>query len=115
MHREFDIHAFLREVQEEYERAVKKFPLPEASTVALVEEVGELAQATLSKSWSKEVRAEAIQVACMAARVAVEGDPSLLLYRKKHYKAKEDMPKRCPYKGCSDPYRATPPCALCYE
>ena len=114
MYRDFDIMQMWQKVERELQRAQKKFPLPEASIVALTEEVGELAQAALNKSWTKEVREEAIQVAAMAFRVAIEGDPSLLIYRKQR-KIKEDMPKRCPYKGCSEPYRNTPPCALCYE
>lgn len=115
MYRDFDIGQFLEEVRQEVQRAQSKFPLPECSVAAMTEEAGELAQACLSKPWRKEVRKEAVQLACMAARVAIEGDPSLLKYREKHVDVKEDMPKRCPYKGCADPYRATPPCALCYE
>lgn len=113
----FSDEDFFSLVRAELQKARKKFPLCEASVVALGEEAGELAQAALSKSWKIEVREEAVQVAAMAIRVAVEGDLSLLLYRRvtRGPQHLEDMPKRCPYKGCSDPYRATPPCALCYE
>ena len=43
---------------------------------ALVEEVGEVARALLDESRAC-VFAEAVQVAAMACRVAVEGDPTL--------------------------------------
>ncbi len=52
---------------------------------ALTEEVGELAKALLDEEWSR-VQLEAIQVACMAARVAIEGDPTLIKYREKRQK-----------------------------
>lgn len=55
---------------------------------ALTEEVGELAKALLDEGWSR-VQAEAIQVACMAARVAIEGDPTLIKYRAKRKKVAE--------------------------
>jgi NTP pyrophosphatase (non-canonical NTP hydrolase) len=66
----------LNEIVEELKSARKKFPDSEASMVALVEEVGELAKALLDEPY-ENVRKEAVQVAVMAIRVAVDGDPSL--------------------------------------
>lgn len=74
--------AFLIEVAHEHERAVGLFPSSEASMCALTEEVGELAKAMLEES-PERIRKEAIQVAVMAMRVAIEGDPSLDGYRER--------------------------------
>ncbi|MEQ5770025.1 hypothetical protein NFH98_20855 [Halomonas sp. H33-56] len=74
------VMAFLIEVENEHGAAVDKFPSPEASMCALTEEVGELAKALLEES-PERVRREAIQVATMAMRVALEGDPTLNGYR----------------------------------
>ena len=76
------LDSFLECVREEVLRARKKFPNPECSMTALTEEVGELAKALLDEPWA-HVMKEAIQVACMAARVAIEGDPTLKPYRDK--------------------------------
>jgi NTP pyrophosphatase (non-canonical NTP hydrolase) len=71
---------FRTEVVVELSRARRKFPSSVLSMAALTEEVGELAQALLKwragKGTWAEVESEAIQVACMAQRVAVEGDAS---------------------------------------
>lgn len=73
--------AFLRDTRSELNRARDKFPSATASTVALMEEVGELAQAMLKHAAGKwphsRVMEEAVQVAVMAMRVALEGDESL--------------------------------------
>lgn len=68
-----------REIETELEQARAKFPMPNPTFVALVEEVGELAQALLKckvgdRDLSLNVRNEAIQVATMAIRVIEEGD-----------------------------------------
>lgn len=72
---------FLDELPEELMRARRKFPTANLSTPALVEEVGELAQARLkvrAGAWSRDrVWEEALQVAAMAIRVATEPDASL--------------------------------------
>lgn len=70
------LEAFLRDVLREVERACIKFPRPDGVMCALTEEVGELAKASLDESTNR-VWDEAVQVAAMAARVAVEGDPTL--------------------------------------
>ena len=74
---------FLLEVRLEIIKARNKFPSADACLAALTEEVGELAQAMLSKDQA-EIYGEAVQVAAMALRCAVEGDISLRSYRKSH-------------------------------
>jgi NTP pyrophosphatase (non-canonical NTP hydrolase) len=73
---------FLSDVGDEVVRAREKFPSPNLVFAALVEEVGELAQAMLKRAAGKDtyehIRSEAVQVAAMALRVAVDGDPSFL-------------------------------------
>lgn len=76
-------------IDDELQRARKKFPSANLSFVALVEEVGELAQALLKLSAGRNSKSiplpdlnaltvamvdEAIQVATMAIRVATEPD-----------------------------------------
>lgn len=70
------IEIFLAAFKTEIQRAMEKFPQPNASMCALTEEVGELAKAMMDEP-SERVWKEAVQVACMAARVAIEGDPTL--------------------------------------
>lgn len=67
---------FLVAVWQEIERARLLFPEPNGTMAALAEETGELAKAMLGQSFEK-VGKEAIQVACVAARIATEGDPTL--------------------------------------
>ena len=50
--------------------------------VALTEEVGELAKALLDES-RERIRAEAIQVACVAIRIIEEGDCTIEDWRNK--------------------------------
>lgn len=75
-----DIH-FIECIIEEAQRARAKFPSSNLSLAALTEEVGELAKAMLhrraGKAFDGDVWQEAVQVAVMAMRVAVEGDPSI--------------------------------------
>lgn len=75
-----DIAIFLNEVRREIYLACTKFPDPQCSVAALGEEFGELCKAMLDED-TVLVRKEAIQVACMAFRVAVQGDPTLANYR----------------------------------
>jgi hypothetical protein len=64
----------LRDVAEEVRRARTMYPRNDHMLAALMEEVGELAQAYLQgKAWS-EIRGEAIQVACIAIRITEESD-----------------------------------------
>lgn len=73
---------FLSLVYDEIKNARAKFPDPGGSMAALSEEHGELAKALLDES-SARVVSEATQVACMACRLALEGDPTLDAYRVK--------------------------------
>jgi NTP pyrophosphatase (non-canonical NTP hydrolase) len=71
------------EIWEELATARARFPAPNLNMCALTEEVGELAQALLHTKFGgrcggwANVRKEAIQVATMAIRVALEGDSSI--------------------------------------
>lgn len=89
---------FLHDITEELDRARAKFPSSTLSLVALMKEVGELAKACLEwrfaehdprkfsfesmsdgkrKKKKRDIRREAVQVAAMAARIAIEGDKSI--------------------------------------
>ncbi len=66
--------AFLRDVAAEVVRAREQWPGRRHLITALMEEVGELAKALLDCEGTERVRAEAIQVAGLAMRIAVEGE-----------------------------------------
>jgi hypothetical protein len=68
------------EILREMARARSKFPGENVTTLALVEEVGELARATFGESRAR-VREEAVQVAAMAMRVVLDGDDTLASWR----------------------------------
>lgn len=68
------------EILAELRRARMKFPGDNVTTLALVEEVGELAKATFEESRA-QVRKEAVQVATMAMRVVLDGDQTLDVWR----------------------------------
>lgn len=68
-------------IDAELHAARRQFPTSDCIMTALTEEVGELARALLEESLER-VRAEAVQVATMAIRVATEGDPTLHAYRR---------------------------------
>ncbi len=72
----------MAEIDAELHVARTEFPESTGSMTALTEEVGELAKALLDEPWS-HVRKEAIQVAVMAIRVAIEGDATLYAIRAK--------------------------------
>lgn len=65
----------LSDLADEVIRARKKFPDHVFLFTALVEEVGELARAFIQKQGVDRVRAEALQVACVAMRIYEELDP----------------------------------------
>lgn len=69
------VETFLRQVKQESRRAVRNWPYPNPNLAALMEEVGELAQAMLQQKPYAERYSEAVQVAVMAMRCALEGDP----------------------------------------
>jgi len=58
--------------------ARRKFPGNRFLLAALMEEVGELAQAMLQNKPRDEIDREAIQVACVAVRILEEGDASFV-------------------------------------
>lgn len=64
----------IADLRAEVVRARRKFPGNRHLLAALVEEVGELAQAYLQRKPASEVRKEAIQIACVALRILEEGD-----------------------------------------
>lgn len=70
----------LNDLADEIGRARRKFPGSEHTYATLLEELGELANALLEHKYghapSRNIRAEALQVACMAVRVGTEGDTS---------------------------------------
>ena len=69
--------ATIQALAEEIVRARTKFPGNALLTVALGEEFGELCQAQLQRKSRKEIRKEALQVACVALRIYEEGDATL--------------------------------------
>ena len=71
-----DIAAFVAAVAGEIPRARGLFPDPRGLVAALLEETGELARALLEETPAR-VFAEAAQVAAVAGRLALEGDPGL--------------------------------------
>lgn len=80
------IKLFLESVRQEILRAQRLFPSNSLATIALTEEVGELAKAVLDES-ADDVRTEAVQVAAMAFRVGVEGDRSADAHRNRRHLA----------------------------
>lgn len=71
---------FLSAVGSEIDKAMAKYPWPNPNLAALMEEVGELSRAFLEKKSFEEIFSEAVQVAAMAARCALEGDPQFMEY-----------------------------------
>lgn len=74
--RSADTLDLLGDILDELDRARAKFPGDNVTTLALVEEVGELAKATFEETAAR-VRKEAVQVAVMAMRVVLDGDATL--------------------------------------
>lgn len=68
------------EILSELARARAKFPGDNVTTLAMVEEAGELAKAAFEEP-RKNVRKEAVQTAVMAMRVVLDGDATLRLWR----------------------------------
>jgi hypothetical protein len=73
----------IKDITDELSRAVENFPGNEDMLAALSEEVGELHKAMLEQKYEPhkgvtdvDIYREAVQVAVMAIRVAVEGDAS---------------------------------------
>lgn len=66
----------LQSIRKEAMQGIESYPDASGLMVALMEEVGELARAMMSEPRDR-VRDEAVQVAALAIRVALEGDPAL--------------------------------------
>ena len=66
-----------QKINQELMRARQKFPGNENLTVALIEEVGELAAAQLQSKSYAEIEAEAIQVIAVCLRIVFERDCSI--------------------------------------
>jgi len=101
------IGLFMRNMNKEIAFAQDKFPKNKNLLGALMEEVGELAQALLkiteSGESSENVYKEAIQVATVAYRIASEGCPEY-----------EYRGTKCSYAGCASPTIGGP-CVICYD
>lgn len=73
----------LNDLADELGRARRKFPACDHTYAALLEELGELAKALIEHKCghgpARNVRAEALQVACVAIRIGTEGDLSYAL------------------------------------
>ena len=76
------LDAILVAIRQEFRRAIAKFPDPSHSMTALSEEHGELAKALLDEEPDR-IYEEAVQVAVVAIRVALQGDPSIDALRAK--------------------------------
>ena len=100
-------YGFAEHVYAEQRRAAEKFPKPDRLLGALMEEVGELAQALLkikeSGESSQRVYEEAVQVASTAYRLATVGEPDY------GYEG-----TKCDAAGCSQSAIGGP-CPVCYE
>ncbi len=82
----------INDIREELIHARDKFPAPNPCLAALMEEVGELSQALLQQTEMvkkgltfdgvndlvQPIRKEAIQVAVMAIRIVLDGDPQFV-------------------------------------
>ena len=75
-----DVRRVFKEIDDELEMALQKYPSPNTNMVALQDEVGELCKA-MNKESRARVHAEARQVAVMAIRIMLEGDPYVDLHR----------------------------------
>ena len=76
-----DESLFLRCVLEEVHRAREKDPSCNGLMCALTEGVGEGAKAIIDDPWDT-VFQDCVQVATLALRVAIEGDPTLNVVRR---------------------------------
>lgn len=74
--RDLDLDDFLDAVRAEVRRAENLFPSPDGVVAALAEETGEAVKAVLDEPW-ENVFTETVQTAAMAARLFLEGDPTL--------------------------------------
>ena len=75
-----DVRRVMAEIDGELEYELQKYPSPNTNMAALSDEVGELAKA-MNKESRARVKDEALQVAVMAIRIILEGDPFIDLHR----------------------------------
>lgn len=75
----------MQDIMDEVKKARSKFPDNHKLLAALMEEVGELAQAYLQDKPLEEIYKEAKQVACVAIRIMEEGDAD---FENKNWEAK---------------------------
>jgi uncharacterized protein YaiE (UPF0345 family) len=73
--RKYDLSSPMCALQDELIAARAKFPSNALLMEALIEEVGEVARAVLERDFD-HAKQEALQVACVAIRLATEGDHS---------------------------------------
>jgi len=106
-----EITDFLDAAQKETLRAIKKFPSPNPTIAALTEETGELAKAMLhiregkSNDWQL-VYDEAVQVAAVACRAALEGDSTIgTVPTSENYKQENNMTKFTHPKDATDGHK----------
>lgn len=73
-------YCFMTKVIDEARRARAKFPPPNTTFAAAVEELGEVAKALMEMQAGRDTREhfveECVQLAAMALRMAIEGDPT---------------------------------------
>ena len=72
---------FMLDLKAELQRARQLHPDNQVLYTALGEEVGELAKALLEEE-PERIYAEAVQVACVACRIATEGDATMVAWRR---------------------------------
>lgn len=89
----YEMEGFARDMTREALRAAEKFPQPNPLIAAMTEEAGEVSKAILhiregkSDDW-QAVRDECVQLAAMALRLALEGDPTVGVPRPSNFQIK---------------------------
>lgn len=85
----------MTDIENELSKARFKFPKCADTLPALMEEVGELAQAMIQQKHEpnknichENIYKEAVQVACMAIRIATEGDTNFPYHPESGYRGK---------------------------
>ena len=82
---DIEMNQLLTDISIELRRARAKFPADDnLTTIAMFEEAGEVAKAVLSED-PAAVRKECVQLAVMAMRIVLDGDPSTTAYRAKYH------------------------------
>lgn len=82
---DIEVNQLLADISRELRHARAKFPADDnLTTIAMLEEAGEVAKAVLSED-AAAVRKECIQLAVMAMRIVLDGDRSTDAYRAKHH------------------------------